>query len=96
MSKDQQRPQDWAEGESLERVYDEKIAPLMDQIIAVCKEHEMPVVASFQYGAEDLCTTFLPFGHRMNDRLLTCRRVIYYASVALPVTRRQDGKGDLS
>ena len=48
----------------LEDVYDEKIAPLMDQIIAVCKEHKLPMVASFQYMGDDLCTTALLFEER--------------------------------
>jgi hypothetical protein len=33
-----------------EAVYDAEIAPLMTKIIAICKEHEIPVVACFQYG----------------------------------------------
>ena len=33
----------------LESVYDKKINPLMTQIIAICNEHNMPFVASFQY-----------------------------------------------
>ena len=52
----------------LEAVYDEKIYPLMAQIIAICKEHNMPMLATFQYAAKDvetgdgeflLCTTAL-------------------------------------
>ncbi|KVE87768.1 hypothetical protein WI99_11600 [Burkholderia cepacia] len=30
-----------------ERIYDEQISPLMTQIIAICKEHGIPIVASF-------------------------------------------------
>ena len=49
-----------------ESVYDELISPLMTQIIAICKEHQIPLVAQFQYAdtAEDgpaYCTTTLPF-----------------------------------
>ena len=33
----------------LEDVYDEKISPLMTQIIAICKEYDMPMVCKFQY-----------------------------------------------
>ena len=49
----------------LEDIYDEQIAPLMAQIIAICKEHQMPMIASFAYRCEgdddyDLCTTCLP------------------------------------
>ena len=32
---------------NLESIYDEKISPLMRQIIDICKEHNMPMVASF-------------------------------------------------
>ena len=31
-----------------EAIYDEKISPLMTQIIALCKQHGIPVVARFQ------------------------------------------------
>lgn len=30
-----------------EQIYDEQIAPLMTQIITICKEHKIPIVASF-------------------------------------------------
>lgn len=54
-----------------EAVYDEEISPLMDKIIAICKEHSIPLVCSFQYvhaaeedGGDGMCTTCLPFpGH---------------------------------
>ncbi|KWI50698.1 hypothetical protein WT72_24320 [Burkholderia pseudomultivorans] len=36
-----------------EQIYDEQISPLMAQIIAVCKEHKIPVVASFFTPGED-------------------------------------------
>jgi hypothetical protein len=46
-------------------VYDEEIAPLMAQIIAICKEHRIPLVAQFNYAATDedgpsFCTTIIP------------------------------------
>ena len=47
-----------------EAVYDAEIAPLMDQIIAVCKRAGIPILASFQLTSNDedgdgamLCTT---------------------------------------
>ena len=47
-----------------EAVYDERIAPLMTQIISICKEHRIPMVAQFVYGNTEeealLCTTSLP------------------------------------
>lgn len=33
----------------LEAVYDEQIEPLMAQILAICKQHRMPMFASFAY-----------------------------------------------
>ncbi|EAM3159465.1 hypothetical protein NJB71_001253 [Salmonella enterica] len=54
---------------NLESVYDEKINPLMQQIIAICKEHHMPMVASFAYEhceekGRCCCTTTLTFEGR--------------------------------
>lgn len=49
-----------------EAVYDEQIAPLMTQIIAICKEHKIPMFASFLYsrldddeGTNNFCTTLV-------------------------------------
>jgi len=61
------------EGYDLENVYDEKIAPLMDQIIAICNEHKLPMFSTFMYSCDatgddaGLCTTNLMFA---NDRPL--------------------------
>lgn len=57
----------------LEPIYDEKIAPLMSQIIAICKEHKMPMLATFFYarGEEDdeaFCTTVLLGGTGFGER----------------------------
>lgn len=49
-----------------EAVYDEQIAPLMDQIIALCKEHKINMVADFSLGYDPkadetlFCTTAMP------------------------------------
>ncbi len=50
-----------------EAVYDSQISPLMTQIITICKEHKIPMLASFclspRNEAGDLdnyfCTTYL-------------------------------------
>ncbi|WP_395490868.1 hypothetical protein ACG1VR_10425 [Cedecea davisae] len=54
---------------NLENVYDEKISPLMKQIIDICNEHNLPMVASFAYENSEekgigCCTTTLPFDGR--------------------------------
>ncbi len=48
----------------LEAVYDSEIAPLMTQIIAICKKHSMPMFASFAFANTEeegwnYCTTYL-------------------------------------
>ena len=40
-----------------EKIYDEKISPLMGKIIAICKEEEIPFFSTFQYSEEDFCTS---------------------------------------
>lgn len=67
-----------------EKVYDEQIAPLMTQIIKICKENEIPVFATFAYAPdpEDLemnmhCTTSIPFGVKEIEE---CRKVVYKPS----------------
>jgi hypothetical protein len=57
-----------------EAIYDEKIAPLMGQIIAICKEHDMPMVAQFQYADTEengpaYCTTSLPIKGFASDHI---------------------------
>lgn len=42
-----------------EQVYDATINPLMAQIIEICKEHKIPVLATFHLGDDLHCTTSL-------------------------------------
>jgi hypothetical protein len=50
----------------LEKVYDEQVAPLMAQVIQICRDNELPFVADFLYkndeeDGEQYCTsTFIP------------------------------------
>lgn len=49
-----------------EKVYDEQIAPLMNQIIKICQENKIPTFATFVYNEDTelgplMCTTSLPF-----------------------------------
>lgn len=43
-----------------EAVYDQQIAPLMAQILAICQAQGIPMFATFQYGAEHFATSALP------------------------------------
>lgn len=64
-----------------EEAYDTKISPLMTQIIAICKEHDIPAFASFQYnddrdGDDEArhCTTVLPFA-KCSSLIHKCAKV---------------------
>lgn len=78
----------------LESVYDEEINPLMAQILAVCKRHKMPMVASFQYGPDDFCTSaLLSDEYEPHECLTKALSVIQPAAAAMfrLTTRNADG-----
>lgn len=56
-----------------EQIYDERIAPLMTQVIAIAQEAGIAMVASFQIPTEadpDLCcTTVIPDGDKKDHAL---------------------------
>jgi hypothetical protein len=54
----------------LEKVYDEQISPLMAQIIEICQQHKIPMVASFQYATEENCSTVLLYKERETSPML--------------------------
>lgn len=63
-----------------EAAYDESIAPLMEQVIALCRAHNIPVVASFELDTDDegplyVTTQILPEGTA--QRLIDAGRVLY-------------------
>ena len=74
----------------LEQVYDDQIAPLMAQIISICKEYELPMLASFQYKNDsengDYCSTYLEYEGRISDVLKQCRNIIYKKTQIYSVT----------
>lgn len=80
-----------AEEFDLEAIYDEKVYPLMAQIIEVCKENRLPVFTTFLYGRRgdkcDYCSTFLSF-NRASDEMEACRSMIQSGLVAMAVSRR--------
>lgn len=68
---------------NVEAVYDEKISPLMRQIIAIAKEHGIPMFATFVYEQDTdgngtgHCTTLInDIPDRHVEKLQECSRVI--------------------
>ena len=45
--------------ENKEKIYDEQIFPLMEEIIAICKENKIPMFAEFEYAPGDFCRSVL-------------------------------------
>jgi hypothetical protein len=72
----------------LETVYDEKIAPLMTEIIKICRANRLPMLATFQYSKEDFCTTFMPFEDRTDDSIKLAAKIIEDGYAAFIVKRR--------
>lgn len=72
----------------LESVYDAEIAPLMTQILAICKRAHMPMIASFKYrDAEDgpsFCTSHLQWPDRPDAGFHKAVRVIR-ANTSVPL-----------
>ncbi len=78
-----------------EAVYDDEIAPLMAEIIDICKAHRIPMLASFLYvrdgDGEYHCTTKLPFGDRQSRSLNVAGGVITEAPADGEVVRISGG-----
>lgn len=82
-----------------EQIYDAEIAPLMDQIIAVCKANKIAMLASFHIPTEEdehlNCTTYLlsdEYGPP-ESMLMDMRVICPPARRPLMVTTREtDGK----
>lgn len=77
----------------LESVYDDQIAPLMKQIIAICKTHKMPIAATLEYATDNHCTTVISFdraSHRMQEIMHHMRP---HRTSSLAVTESTDADG---
>lgn len=66
-----------------ESIYDEKINPLMAQIIEICKEHDIKMFATFYLkesteSENDMyCTTNLNQGDNQSEKILDLYNVAY-------------------
>ena len=52
-----------------EQVYDQRIHPIMTELIRICEEEDIPMFATFQYADESFCTSALSTGHILIDHL---------------------------
>jgi hypothetical protein len=59
-----------------EEIYDERIAPLMAQIIDICKAHKIPVLCEFVFGTEGCTTSLLRPEYEPSQAQLDALRLI--------------------
>ena len=49
--------------ENKESVYDNRLSPLMTEIIRICQEEQIPFFASFEFADNSFCTSDHDVGH---------------------------------
>lgn len=66
----------------LEEVYDDKIAPLMTQILDICKANNLPMFATFAFSHDvdeddtGFCTSYLAFPGRAPMELVEAKSAV--------------------
>ena len=86
-----------------EDVYDHEIAPLMTQLIHICKKHEIPMLAQFQYADTEeegpaYCTTALPIGEaspRFRE-IAASLKPAHHVALAETIVTMPDGSKQIS
>ncbi|OXI42449.1 hypothetical protein [Burkholderia aenigmatica] len=88
-----------------EQIYDAQISPLMAQIIEICKEHGIPIVASFFTPGEDdpeLAVTTALLGNgfeapvNFSDALRALRPELFGGTPLMLRTEHGDGNATLT
>lgn len=80
-----------------EEAYDAKINPLMAQIIAVCKEHKIPLLASFNLGDDFHCsTTLLEESWGPSEEQIEAMRVLFPPKRSPLMLATRNGKGEVT
>ncbi len=61
-----------------ERIHDEKIEPLMNEIIKICKDENIQMLSTFMLKEDDdiACTSYIPSVEYNNTRLEQAFRII--------------------
>jgi hypothetical protein len=80
-----------------EQAYDAKIAPLMDQIVAACREHHIAMLATFAIPTPEddglSCTTHLPDETgKLPEHIKAAARAVRGPSPLMLTTRNAAGE----
>lgn len=80
-----------------EEIYDEQISPLMAQIIAICNERKIPLLASFNLGDDLHCTTtLLADDFEPSDAQLAAMRVFFPPVRSPLMLTTRNAKGEIT
>jgi len=84
-----------------EQIYDEQIAPLMEQIIAICKANGIAMVSSFSIPTEAddglQCTTYMPDeSGDLPERYATAVRALGMPQIQPLTLRTTHGDGSVT
>lgn len=89
------------EGWDKEDVYDRQISPLMDKVLTICKEHNLPIVCSVQYARIDdgpmVCTSVI-LPKQADEHMRTLARAHRsggHVSLVETITDRSDGSQEV-
>lgn len=85
-----------------EAVYDERISPLVGQIIEICQEYHIPLVATFELGVNDEngetlnCSTVIELEHAIEPKMKVLSDTIYPPEKPLSMVTVRDGAGKIT
>lgn len=80
-----------------EQIYDAQIHPLMAQVIAICKQHSIPVVFSCHLGDELHCTTvLLDETYDPSDAQEEAAKCFYPPPSPVTMITTRDGEGKIT
>ncbi len=69
-----------------EAIYDQQISPLMKEIVRICRENHIPMVASFEYAPEHFCSTIM-LQPNCSDNLKAAANLIQKGFMAFAITQ---------
>lgn len=78
-----------------ETIYDELLAPLVSQVIEICKAHGIPMFATFQYSDDGFCTSIdaAPGAHPAFSHYEALRRCIEAGGVNIDKYMNWNARG---
>lgn len=79
-----------------EAVYDEQISPLMEQIIQICKDNDLPMTLCFEFAPEAYCASNIPVAGQ-SEKMTQIMRLVdpNRSRVSMSAITVTDGDGEV-